>query len=180
MGEKVMRWFQTEREKWASPFALSRFPAARPPVNYWMAPNELMQHAYVPGQIILGKLAGKFLGHIDDRPLITIAGARAGKTSTILEPNLYLYPGSMLVLDPKGELARTAHLRRALGHDVYVLDPFGPSGMVSASFNVLAELDDLDSPTVVDDVAAITEALVVEDGDAKSRHWNDSARTLLK
>jgi type IV secretion system protein VirD4 len=89
-----------------------------------MSPHELARYAFVPGQIILGKMAGRYLGYLDDRSLVTIAGARAGKTSTVLEPNLYLYPGSMLVLDPKGELSRTAHLRRALGHQVFVLDPF--------------------------------------------------------
>jgi hypothetical protein len=45
-------------------------------------------YAFVPGQVILGKFAGRFLGHLDDRPMVTIAGARAGKTSTVLEPNL--------------------------------------------------------------------------------------------
>lgn len=204
-----MNWFRpTEREKWASPAALSRtqshlglaaldnrsrelyekalprgvlaprFVADRPPVNYWMSPVELAQFSFVRGQIILGKFAGRFLGHLDDRPQITIAGARAGKTSTILEPNLYLYPGSMLVLDPKGELARTAPLRRALGHRVYVLDPFGQSGDPSASFNALAELDP-GSWTIIDDVASITQALIVDEGDVRSKHWNDSARTLL-
>lgn len=204
-----MGWFKpTERERWASPAALSqpnsylglpafdsrsrelyeralprgllvpRFAPDRPPVNHWMPPHELAGYAYVPGQIILGKFAGRFLGHLDDRPLITIAGARAGKTSTILEPNLYLYPGSMLVLDPKGELSRTAPLRRALGHDVYVLDPFGQSGQRSACFNALAELDP-DSWTIVDDVASIAQALIVDEGDARAKHWNDSARMLL-
>jgi len=204
-----MSWFRpTEREKWASPLPLAqpqrhlglpaldarsrdlyeralprgvllpRFVADRPPTNYWMPPIQLVQHAYVPGQIILGKFAQQFLGHLDDRPMVTIAGARAGKTSTILEPNLYLYPGSMLVLDPKGELAPTARIRRALGHDAYVLDPFGQSGETSASFNALAELDPA-SWTVVDDAASITHALIVDEGDARSRHWNDSARALL-
>jgi type IV secretion system protein VirD4 len=204
-----MSWlFPTEREKWASPFALAspqsylglpalddrsrelyeralprgvlvpRFVPDRPPVNYWMSPYQLAQHYFVPGQIILGKFAGRFIGHIDDRPQITIAGARAGKTSTILEPNLYLYPGSMLVLDPKGELAKTAALRRALGHNVHVLDPFGQSREPSACFNVLDELDP-ESWTIVDDVASITQALIVDEGDARSRHWNDSARALL-
>jgi type IV secretion system protein VirD4 len=202
-------WKPTECEQWASPYALSnpqrhlglpaldgrsqelygrvlprnvllpRFTPDRPPVNYWMPPYELAQHAYLPGQIILGKFAGRFLGHLDDRPMITIAGARAGKTSTVLEPNLYLYPGSMLVLDPKGELAKTAPLRRALGHDVYVLDPFGQSGEPSACFNALAELDP-DSWTIIDDVALITNALIVDDGDSRSKHWNESAKALLK
>ena len=204
-----MGWFaKSEREKWASPLTLSRpqahlglpaldersrslygealprgvllprFVPDRPPINYWMRPEELARYRYLPGQIILGKFAGSFIGHLDDRPLITIAGARAGKTSTILEPNLYLYPGSILALDPKGELARTAHLRRALGHEVFVLDPFGQSEEVSACFNPLAELD-ADSDTIIDDVAAITQALIVEEGDSRARHWNDSARALL-
>lgn len=204
-----MSWFRkTERARWATPIATARFETRlglpgldrrsrylyehalprgvsvarftpdRPMENRWMAPRELAQHFYQPGQIVLGKFGGRFLGHLDDRPQITIAGARSGKTSTVLEPNLCLYPGSMLVLDPKGELARTAALRRALGHQVFVLDPFGQSGGRSACFNVLDELDPA-SWTLVDDVAAITHALIVDDGDARSKHWNDSARTLL-
>jgi type IV secretion system protein VirD4 len=204
-----MNWFwKTERQRWAAPLVLSetqrhvglpsldgrsrelyetvlprgvrvpRFVPDRAPLNYWMPPHELLQHAYVPGQIILGKLAGQFLGHLDDRPMVTIAAARSGKTSTVLEPNLYLYPGSMLVLDPKGELAPTARLRRALGHDVHVLDPFGQSDQPSAAFNALDELDP-ESRTVVDDARSITHALIPDSGDARSQHWNDSARTLL-
>ena len=159
---------------------LPRLIPDRPPENRWMRPSELARHEYVPGQIILGKFAGRFIGHLDDRPLVTVAGARAGKTSTVLEPNLYLYPGSCVVLDPKGELsARTARLRRALGHDVYVLDPFGQSGEQSACFNPLAELD-ARQDTIVDDVASIAQAIIVADGDSRSKHWNDSARMLLQ
>ena len=204
-----MSWFQpTEREKWASPASLSRtrsylglpacddgsrelyekvlprgvllprFVADRPPVNYWMSPYDLAQYTFAPGQIILGKFANRFLGRLDDRPMVTIAGARAGKTSTVLVPNLYLYSGSMLVLDPKGELAQTASVRRALGHEVHVLDPFAQSGERSSCFNALAELDP-ESPAIVDDVATVAQALIVDDGDARSRHWTDSARALL-
>jgi type IV secretion system protein VirD4 len=204
-----MTWlFPTEKDKWASrsTFArtreqlglpaldarsralyetglprgvlLPRFTADRARVNYWMTPSDLMQYAYRPGQIIVGKFAGRFLGHLDDRPMVTTAGARAGKTSTVLEPNLYLYPGSILGLDPKCDLARTAVLRRNLGHDVYILDPFGQSGEHSACFNALDEIDPR-SPDVIDDASAITHALIVDDGAGNSRHWNDSARTLL-
>ena len=82
------------------------------------------------------------------------------------------------MLDPKRELAQTAGLRRALGHDVYVLDPFAPEETPSACFNGLSELDP-DSATIVDDAAAITQALIVSDGDSRAQHWNDSARALL-
>jgi type IV secretion system protein VirD4 len=203
-----MDWFKSERQKWRTLIdhaqlrstptlpgfdarsrelygtalprgvLLPRLEPDRERVNYWMSPAELMRHRFQLGQIILGKLAGTYLGHLDDRPMVTIAGARAGKTSTVLEPNLYLYPGSMLVLDPKGELARSARFRRAMGHNVYVLDPFGQSGEPCAHFNPLAELDP-DDPSLVDDIVSITNALVPDDGDARSRHWNDSARMLL-
>jgi type IV secretion system protein VirD4 len=203
-----MDWWKSERRKWAGKYSgahattglslpgldgrnhdlygkalprgvlLARLEADRERVNYWMSLAELMKHRFQQGQIILGKVSDTYLGHLDDRPMVTIAGARAGKTSTVLEPNLYLYAGSMLVLDPKGELAQAARFRRAAGHNVYVLDPFGQSGEPSASFNPLAELD-LDSPTLVDDIVSITNALVPDDGDSRSKHWNDSARTLL-
>ena len=167
----MMDWLKSELRKWATNIATARLPSYptlpgfdersrdlygtalprgvllprlepdRERVNYWMSPAQLMRHRFQLGQIILGKLAGVYLGHLDDRPMVTIAGARAGKTSTVLEPNLYLYPGSMLVLDPKGELARAARFRRAMGHQVYVLDPFGQSGEPCANFNPLAELD---------------------------------------
>jgi type IV secretion system protein VirD4 len=199
---------KSERQRWAAPRALShtqsqvglpalgergrdlyenqlprgvrvpRFVPERPPLNNWMHPHDLLRHAFVPGQIILGKLGRQFLGHMDDRPIVTFAAARSGKTSTVLEPNLYLYPGSMLVLDPKGELAPTARVRRLLGHDVHVLDPFGQSSEPGACFNALDELDP-ESWVVVDDAKAITHALVVDNGDARAQHWNDSARTLL-
>jgi type IV secretion system protein VirD4 len=204
----MLDWLKSERQKWATPMkrvALRSYPTLpgfdarsrelygtalprgvllprlepdRERVNYWMSPSELLGYRFQLGQIILGKLAGTYLGHLDDRPMVTIAGARAGKTSTVLEPNLYLYPGSMLVLDPEGELARVARFRRAMGHKVYVLDPFGESGEPCASFNPLAELDP-QSLSLVDDVVSITNALVPDDGDARSKHWNDSARMLL-
>jgi type IV secretion system protein VirD4 len=203
-----MDWFKSERQKWTTKIHLTqlrsnptmtgfdarsrelygtalprgvllpRLEPDRERINYWMSPSELMRHRFQFGQIILGKLAGTYLGHLDDRPMVTIAGARAGKTSTVLEPNLYLYPGSILALDPKGELSRSARFRRAMGHDVYVLDPFRQSGEPCASFNPLAELD-RDSAGLVDDIVSITNALVPDDGDARSRHWNDSARMLL-
>jgi type IV secretion system protein VirD4 len=206
--EASMDWFKSERQKWTTPIdaarlrsdptlpgfdarsrelygtalprgvLLPRLEPDRERINFWMSPTELMKYRFQLGQIILGKFAGVHLGHLDDRPMVTIAGARAGKTSTVLEPNLYLYPGSMLVLDPKGELARSASYRRAMGHNVFVLDPFGQSGEPCASFNPLAELDP-DSPSLVDDVVSITNALVPDDGDTRSKHWNDSARMLL-
>jgi type IV secretion system protein VirD4 len=57
--------------------------------------------------------------------LITIAPTGAGKGRGALIPNLLMYEGPAIVIDPKGEASRvTARRRRELGQEVYILDPF--------------------------------------------------------
>ena len=51
-----------------------RLDPDRERVNYWMSPGQLLMHRFQLGQIILGKLAGTYLGHLDDRAMVTIAG----------------------------------------------------------------------------------------------------------
>ncbi len=86
-------------------------------------------------------IGGKAIGVGDDRRLVSIAGNRSGKSRSVLLPNLLCYPGSMLVIDPKGDLARyTARWRQEkLSQTVYVLDPFEAGGAAlrpfAANFN---------------------------------------------
>ena len=54
------------------------------------------------------------------------------------------YPGSALVIDPKGENARITARARARFGPVFVLDPFKVSGQLGAAFNPLAHLDATD------------------------------------
>lgn len=116
--------------------------------------------------------------------------ARAGKTSTLLIPNLLLYRGSTLVLDPKGELANaTASWRsKELGHDVFVLDPWGVARSVpddlQSQFNPLAELLSSDPAkpfpeTLIDDASLMAEALIQDQGE-NSAHWTNSARDFVR
>lgn len=74
------------------------------------------------------------IGIADDRHIITVAGSRAGKGRGVIIPNLLSYPGSMIVIDPKGDLAaETARYRREqLGQSVYVIDPFDASQLDSS------------------------------------------------
>ena len=122
----------------------------------------------------------------DDRHLMLVAGSRAGKGVSYVVPNLLLYEGSILALDPKGELAReTASSRSRRGHKVVVLDPFGVSGDKSAtlrgSFNPLLEIDaDPNSKTALDDVALLAEALIIHPEGQGERHWTESASELVK
>lgn len=87
----------------------------------------------------------------------------------------------MLVTDPKGELARaTAHIRRAMGQKVIVLDGFGELRdlMSSASYNAFAELGFGRGDLVAPDAAIAADALLVPN--EKDPHWTDAARNLVR
>lgn len=61
-----------------------------------------------------------------DGHLITVAPTGAGKGRGTIIPNLLMYQGPVVVLDPKGEnYLTTARRRREMGHQVIKLDPFG-------------------------------------------------------
>jgi len=118
--------------------------------------------------------------------MMTVAGSRAGKGVSAIIPNLIEYPGSVLVIDPKGENARVTALRRGagskecpgLGQKVCVLDPFGVSGFTTSSFNPLSMIDPA-SDTAVDDAALIAEALVIQE-EGPGRHFSSAARNFLR
>src|SRR5699024_3369573 len=76
------------------------------------------------GKILVGALGDRLIGIDDNRHVMTVAGSRTGKSVTLVS-NLLFYRGSVLALDPKGELAAiTAERRAALGQKVCILDPF--------------------------------------------------------
>ena len=135
-----------------------------------------------PGRkILVGALGRALIGIDDNRHMLTVAGSRSGK-SVMLIANLMFYRGSVLALDPKGELANlTAARRAALGQGVFVLDPFNACADHVAPFrkryNPLAVLT-LDSDSIIEDAGMIADALVVAAG--KDPHWDDSARNLIE
>ncbi len=105
----------------------------------WTSPNSVDQEWRYdrkanPRQILVGYARDEQnkpvpVGIDDNRHIMTVAGSRAGKGRWLLVPNLLLYPGSALVLDPKGELAAiTARRRQEMGQKVFIIDPFGESG----------------------------------------------------
>lgn len=147
----------------------------------WARANEIASLDYRPGAVLLGKYGQRLIGYGGDKAIVTVAAARSGKTATVLLPTLYTYPASAMVLDPKGELAGATaeHRRSVLGQDVAVLDPFGVSGQAASTFNPMAELD-LASPTLVDDVDTLTQALVLNEGGEEGNHWTNSAQAYLR
>jgi type IV secretion system protein VirD4 len=151
-----------------------------PPSGTWGHPWQLgPAWDWSPGRVLLGKWDRRVLGRDDDRHVVTIAGSRAGKSSTVLIPNLLRYPGSVVVLDPKGELARAcADRRRAMGQQVHVLDPFGETGVATAAHNPFAELGLGNPEHVAADAAQLADALII--GNPRDPHWTDSAKNLVR
>ncbi len=150
------------------------------PSSIWGHPWELgASWDWSPGKRLLGHWQGRLLGRDDDRHDVTVAGGRAGKSSTVLIPNLLRYPGSAIVLDPKGELARaTAAHRIRMGQTVHILDPFGETGAPSASHNPIDELGQGRPEHVAADAAQLADALIISNN--KDPHWTDTAKDLLR
>jgi type IV secretion system protein VirD4 len=145
-----------------------------------------------PGQFLLGRdAAGRYAGVDDDRHILTVAGSRAGKGTSLIVPNLLHWPHSVLAIDPKGELATITASRRGHGSkwsngmngEVYVLDPFrrvtGPANAYAkASFNPLKSLDP-DTDAGLEQAGMIADALIIQ-AKGDGAHWTQSARAFIR
>lgn len=123
----------------------------------------------------------QLLRYPGDRHLLTVAPTRAGKGVGSIIPNLLTYPGSCIVVDPKGENARLTAIRRsAMGQDVHILDPwFLLDEMKFASaFNPLDWLDAKD-PNLSENALLLADSIVMRSQDEKDPFWNNEAASLL-
>lgn len=170
------------------------------PLAAWIDPEDIARSAVLrfgPSKIFLGVVGGTVvdegaerfvtggvpIGIGDDRHALLCAGSRAGKGRSCLIPTLLEYAGSVLALDPKGELANvTANRRAALGQRVCIVDPFGVTAErlvpYRTGFNPMALLDP-DSASLIVDAGLIADALVVGSPQADP-HWDESARNLIE
>lgn len=135
------------------------------------------------------RLQDRLLAIPPQRHLLSIAPTRSGKGVSHIIPNLLLYRGSTIVIDPKGENAWiTAKYRReGMGHKTILLDPWGEVNRrygemageleTAACFNPLSILDPA-SENYADDIASLADALIINQN-AKDPHWDDSARELV-
>ena len=146
----------------------------------WAKPRDLKRDGLFNTRgIVLGRMNGKLLCYETDKHLMTLAPNRAGKGVSAIIPNLLTWPGSMLVIDPKGENAIvTARRRRAMGQKVHVLDPWGITGLAGGSFNPLLALLP-DSADLVEDASLLADSLVMPATKADDEFWNTEARSFL-
>lgn len=117
-----------------------------------------------------------------ERHVLVIGANGSGKGTRILLPNLLDMQGarSLVVVDPKGELAAvSAPFRRQVGR-VVILNPFGVltdrqgfEDMESVGFNPLAALDPSARGFNVQ-ASLLAEAMISVE--SKQPHWDESAR----
>lgn len=126
----------------------------------------------------------------DDRHLVTIAGSRADKGVASIVPNVAMYGGSVVVNDPKGEVATLTAVRRGkgsdtlrgLGQQVAVLDPYRVSDVPDeyrSGFNPL-DLLGAHNPHSVADAGELAAAFSRGESSGTSRHFDERARALIE
>jgi type IV secretion system protein VirD4 len=133
-----------------------------------------------PLPILLGLLqSGEAVGYDAEPHLLTFAPTGAGKGVGAVIPN-QMYWGSMLAVDPKGSLPAIASRfrREVLGQEVFVLDPWGISGMPSASMNPFDILDP-ESDDLTDDAKLLADSLVIAET-GKGQFFSDTARIIVR
>lgn len=177
---------------------LQHFPRGIPgdecggfPQAAWCAPDRLTSSEtwrFDTGAMLVGRIGDKVLGAKDDRHLLTVAGSRSGKGRSSIIPNMCLYPGSVIAIDPKGDLATITAARRGEGSEnakgmntrVHVLDPFrvakGGAVHYRASFNPLDMIDPHDD-SGRDDAALLADSLIIPSH--SESYWTDAAKMLL-
>lgn len=120
----------------------------------------------------------RFLSDEGEGHLMTFAPTGAGKGVSYAIPALLTYPGSVVAIDPKGELAEvTARARREMGQEVVVLDPFRITRHPPAALNPL-DLINAASDQAIDDCAGLSCAIATEIG-VKDPFWDERAKHLI-
>lgn len=151
------------------------------------------KYLYRDGTVWLGRSASRNqtpLGFDDDRHVCLVSGSRGGKGTSLIINNLCLWPGSVVVIDPKGENATVTAERRGkgtplcegLGQAVHVLDPFNAATVDDAYRSRFNPLDALspDDEEVIDEATLIADSIVVIHQESKDPFWDESARAMVK
>ena len=133
---------------------------------------------------------GSAIGYSDDRHICLVSGSRGGKGTSIIVNNLAYWPGSAVVIDPKGETATVTAARRGqgdqhctgMGQAVHVLDPFETAQVERSYRSAFNPLDALDpsSEESIDEASRLANAIVVVKDDRPDPFFDEAARAMVR
>ena len=76
------------------------------------------RYPFTDGKFWIGRAEeGAAIGYRDDRHVCLVSGTRGGKGTSVIINNLCFWPGSAVVVDPKGENATVTAARRGQGSE---------------------------------------------------------------
>lgn len=108
--------------------------------------------------------------------LMVVGRTGSGKGRSVIMPIALDYPGSIVLIDIKGEAAAvTARRRREMGQDVVILEPFGRNRN-AASFNPMQRAGD--DPDYVADAAMTMAEMLKTPGPTQDIFWPEMAGQL--
>ena len=162
----------------------------------------ITENLYLGKAFFLDDPFQRHVGVHDDAHLMTIGMTGSGKAATSAFPNLAMYQGSMIVIDPKGEHSRTTFKRRYNWHQdtdyawdmgiptarwhnrfrnaCYMLDPYGVNAdtdLPACKYNPLADIPLGDEATAIDMISSIADGCVIPE--TKDTHFSDHARKFI-
>lgn len=114
---------------------------------------------------------------------LTVAPTGAGKGVSSIIPNLLLYPGPAIVVDPKGEnCIVTARRRAEMGQEIVLLDPFHrvdplPKGVRRGSLNPFDFISDEEDQA--EEQSHMIAEILGGTSSSQDPYWDQSARALL-
>lgn len=117
-----------------------------------------------------------------DRHILTCAPNRSGKGTTAIVPNLLTYPGSVIVIDPKGENAMmTAARRNDMGQSVHIVDPWGITASAELSVSRFNPLDLLVSGDIdlAENAMLLADAIIIPSENGNS-FWDEEAKGKIQ
>ncbi|MEM1398207.1 MAG: type IV secretory system conjugative DNA transfer family protein, partial [Pseudomonadota bacterium] len=188
-------------------------PPVSDPLEGWATPDDLARYAYEPSSFYLGQVdpfhhglnfevgLPRVRGDFDDRHVFVVAGNSGGKGTSIILQNCIRWPGGLAVIDPKGQAASYTAMRRGtaeaakgtgtevrrfLGQEVAILDPFGmvegPAKVYRVNYNPLRAINVKDSASGWTRKIKHIADMSVKDGEGStgaSDHFNGNLRIFL-
>lgn len=173
------------------------------PMEGMATANELQRFAYDPDGFYLGQIhedhGVTFEASIpsdDDRHVFIVAGSASGKGVTFGVQAAIRWKGAFFGIDPKGEMAEIAGMRRGtrqaakgsdtsvrqfLGQKVAILDPMGEVRGAAKKFRVnydpMSDIDIRDTRTARRRIAKLAAGLIIPE-EGKNSFFSDTAETI--